>query len=87
MPRRKDRKWLHLDYWLDALERVVWTGLQVGLGVVLELYTNDGELGWGVVRNTIVFSVMKVLVARKIGDSNTAQAIPGVESTYKNDAG
>lgn len=67
-------------YRLDAIERVVWTALQVILGLIsveaLEVLVG-AELGVGYVPLAAsVFAGLKVLAARKVGDPDSAATLP-----------
>lgn len=68
-------------YLIDAGERVFWTLVQAAGGAVIDLYVS-GEITWKSALYAAGLAIVKVAAARKIGDSNTAQAAPGVESTY-----
>jgi hypothetical protein len=66
-------------YSLDAFERVGWTFLQGGLGVItvemLELPT------WAIPLAAGVFASLKVLAARHVGSQYTAATLPANEET------
>lgn len=58
------------SFWKDWLERVGWTLAQVVLGVLI-VETADLPYWW-VVPLTSVLSMLKGLVARKVGDPDSA---------------
>lgn len=65
---------------LDAAERVIWTFLQAFGAVVIINGWSWESLQIALAAGGI--SVLKCLIAMKVGNSNTAQALPGVESAY-----
>lgn len=68
-------------YILDLAERVFWTFLQGGLGVItvdaLDLPV------WAVVPVATGLALLKGLVAKKIGSGNTAATLPAYDDTPK----
>lgn len=71
---------------LDLLERSVWTFLQAGSAVLIV----DGmdDISMAALKTALVaggIAVVKGLIASRVGNSNTAQALPGVESAYVNE--
>ena len=65
---------------LDFIERVGWTAVQVGAGVAIEHMTNDGQIGWGAIRNAVIIAALKVVVAqRAVGESGAGDLLPGKE--------
>lgn len=78
------------SFLIDLLERVIWTFLQAfGAAFLVDNAADQVELS---LRDKLIFSataggiaVLKCLLATQVGDSNTAQAIPGSESTYVNE--
>lgn len=63
-------------FYRDALERVIWTAVQAGLGVVsVELLNIDPVYGVVV---AAVLATLKALVARQLGVQGTASTAPGV---------
>lgn len=72
---------------LDAAERVVWTFIQTFVGIVtadgftdkLNLDAKGALIGAAIAAG---LSAAKCLLASRIGDSNTAQALPGSSQTY-----
>jgi hypothetical protein len=74
---------------LDAAERISWTALQgfaaawiVNAAANLDLSFVDQLKVAG---TAAILAACKAVVALKVGDSSTAQALPGVESTYTNE--
>lgn len=64
-------------FYLDMLERAVWTGIQAGLAVVIETGIDDFS-GWAYVRNAAILAVIKALVVNKLPwtASNSASTLP-----------
>lgn len=60
----------------DAGERVIWTAIQTGAGAIAD-YSTTGEVSWRAVGYAVLFAVAKVLVATRVGDSESARAGPG----------
>lgn len=57
-------------YWRDVAERIIWTVVQV---VVAGLIVAVADLdAWWVVPLTTVLVTVKTLVAKKVGDPDTA---------------
>ena len=63
------------SWFLDALERVVWTGLQAGSGIIIA--TNSFDLitlkAAGIAAG---LAVVKCIAARGVGSSNDASTLP-----------
>lgn len=57
--------------WKDALERVVWTAVQVGAGVLIDQLTS-GEIGWRAIGYAVAIAVLKVVVGLNVGDKTKA---------------
>ena len=61
-------------FWVDLLERVTWTAAQVVLaGVTVEMFNLPG---WAVPIVATGLAAAKGLVARQVGDHDTAALLP-----------
>lgn len=77
---------------LDMAERSVWTFIQVTGGLLFADGTGavPMEMPFGeklkIAAIAGLIAVGKAIMASQIGNSNTAQALPGVESAYVNES-
>ena len=71
----RDRK----KFYLDLLERVVWTAIQSAGAEWLATGMSFDALTLKVAGGAAVASVVKCLVASRVGDSSSAAALPGVD--------
>lgn len=55
--------------WKDAIERVVWTAIQVG-GALLIVQLTSGAVDWEVLGIAVAIAVLKVVVAFNVGDKS-----------------
>ena len=62
-------------YVLDALERVVWTGIQAGAGAALDVLVS-GQVTARAIGYAVLVALLKVIVAGKIGDKDSASSLP-----------
>lgn len=62
-------------FYLDLLERVVWTFIQAAAGAALDLLVT-GEITFRAVAIAGVIALLKGLVATKIGSPNSAATLP-----------
>jgi protein involved in polysaccharide export with SLBB domain len=73
---------------IDAVERVAWTAIQAFAATWIVNAAANLELPFvdqlKVAGTAALLAACKAIVATKVGDSGTAQALPGVESTYVN---
>lgn len=61
-------------FWLDLAERVGWTAAQVILaGVTVEAFDLPG---WAVAPAAAVLAIVKGLVARHVGNPDSASTLP-----------
>lgn len=67
------------SWWSDAIERVVWTVLQAGAGVLLDQLVS-GEVSWRAVLYATGIVILKVVVAHQVG-SKTSAALPETKPT------
>jgi len=63
-------------YLKDLIERTVWTAAQAGLAV-LAVNAADWENEWAIAI-AAGLAVLKGIVARQVGDSNSASTVPSV---------
>jgi hypothetical protein len=63
----------YITFKRDALERVGWTAAQGALGAVTVVAADLPP--WAFVPVTAAFAALKVLVARKVGDPNSASTL------------
>ena len=61
-------------YWRDLTERVFWTAVQAGLGLVT-VEALGVPVAYAAVVATVL-AVVKGLVARKLGDPDSASTLP-----------
>lgn len=62
-------------YYLDLLERVVWTLIEGALGFWID-HAMTGEVTWRGVLYAGGLAAAKAIVARRIGDRNSAATLP-----------
>ncbi len=62
-------------YLRDALERVLWTSVSAAVSAAA-VYVNDLPEVW-IPIGTVLFTTLKVLVAKKVGDPNSAALLKG----------
>lgn len=62
-------------YLRDALERVLWTSVAAAVSAAA-VYVNDLPDVW-IPIGTVIFTTLKVLVAKKVGDPNSAALLKG----------
>lgn len=62
-------------YLRDALERVLWTSVAAAVSAAA-VYVNDLPGVW-IPIGTVIFTTLKVLVAKKVGDPNSAALLKG----------
>lgn len=62
-------------YLRDALERVLWTSVAAAVSAAA-VYVNDLPDVW-IPIGTVIFTSLKVLVAKKVGDPNSAALLKG----------
>jgi hypothetical protein len=62
-------------YWKDALERIAWTAAGAGVSAAA-VYVNELPDVW-IPIGTVVFTTIKTLIAKQIGDPNTASFAKG----------
>jgi hypothetical protein len=62
-------------YLRDALERVLWTSVAAAVSAAA-VYVNDLPEVW-VPIGTVILTTLKVLVAKKVGDPNSAALLKG----------
>lgn len=62
------------SWWSDALERLVWTVVQAGAGVLLDQLIS-GEVTWRAVLYATGITILKLVVAHQVG-SKTSGALP-----------
>lgn len=62
-------------YLRDALERVLWTSVAAAVSAAA-VYVNDLPEVW-VPIGTVLLTTLKVLVAKKVGDPNSAALLKG----------
>ena len=60
----------------DFIERVGWTAIQAAAGAVLDLMIS-GEISLRAVGYAAAIAALKVVVAQRVGDSGSGDAIPG----------
>jgi len=61
-------------FWLDLAERVVWTAAQVALaGVTVDVFDLPS---WAVLPAAAALAAVKGLVARHVGDPDSAAMLP-----------
>lgn len=64
--------------YLDILERVVWTALQAGVGAWVAL-GDFSDTTLKVAGVAAVTAAAKCILATRVGDSDSAAALPGVD--------
>lgn len=62
-------------YTWDAIERIVWTLIEVSAGAVLDVLTT-GDVTWRAIGYAVLIAVLKVIVARNVGDKDSAATLP-----------
>lgn len=62
-------------YLRDALERVLWTSVAAAVSAAA-VYVNDLPDVW-IPIGTVIFTSLKVLIAKKVGDPNSAALLKG----------
>jgi hypothetical protein len=79
------------QFWIDAAERVVATYLEVFLGLVIaSAFVDSGKLNMGAVTAAAVsalpaaLALVKSMIASRIGDKETAAALPTEVDTETN---
>jgi hypothetical protein len=66
-------------FYLDMLERVLWTAIQSGGAAWLATGLSFDALTLKVAGGAALASAVKCLVASRVGDSSSAAAMPGVD--------
>lgn len=66
-------------FYLDLLERVSWTAIQAAAAAVL--ITGFGVDSLKIAGAAAGASVLKCLLASRVGDSDSAAALPGVDGS------
>lgn len=66
-----------VNRWKDFLERVGWTGIQVGGGALLAYLQSGDPWSWRTAGYAVGLAVLKVAIAQRVGDNNDGAAIPG----------
>lgn len=79
------------QFWIDAVERVVATYLEVFLGLVIaSAFVDSGKLNMGAITAAAVsalpaaLALVKSMIAAHIGDGGTAAALPAEKDTETN---
>jgi hypothetical protein len=67
-----------VNKWLDLLDRVGGTLLQVTGGVLIDLAVSDGNITWKSILFAGCLAVGKVLVGQNIGTDDTGSVVPNV---------
>lgn len=64
-------------FYLDLLERSLWTAVQAGVAVLIETGIDDFK-GWAVIRNAAILAVVKALAVNKLPwtATNSASTLP-----------
>lgn len=62
-------------YYLDLLERVVWTLIEGALGFWID-HAATGEVTWRAVVYAGAIAVAKAILAKRIGSSQSAATLP-----------
>ena len=60
---------------LDTLERVIWTALQAAAGAFIDLAAT-GTITWRAVGYAALIALCKAVLARHIGDPDSAATLP-----------
>lgn len=60
---------------LDAIERIIWTAIQAAAGAFIDIAAS-GELTWRAVGYATLIALAKVIVAKGVGDPDSAATLP-----------
>lgn len=68
-----------VNKWLDLLDRVGGTLVQVTGGILIDLAVSDGNITWKAIVFAVALAVGKVLVGQNlVGNDDTGSVLPNV---------